>query len=284
MIKRAQLRQFMAVVDAGNFTRAAERLGLTQPTLSAGIAELERLAGAQLFIREKRRVRLTDAGNRLVAHARNIECEFRAAEASLAISEVPAQPLRLGVLPSLSSAMLANLGQALLRQGPLAFFEAGDAELRRRLAEGRIDAALTLLRPEDAERGAKPLFEEPYRLMLHEGHTLAGRAEVEPREVAGETMIARRSCEILADTSRFFTQRGVRPPFVLRSANDDRCMDMVRAGLGLTTAPHSLLRGGVVAVPLAGYDFRRSIGLLARAGLPGAVESACVEAISMPPT
>lgn len=275
MIKRTQLRQFMAVVDAGNFTRAAERLGVTQPTLSAGIAELERLAGARLFVREKRRVRLTDAGNRLVAHARAIEREFRAAEASLAQSEALAEPLRLGVLPSLDTALLARLcrefGQGDRR---LALVEGSDAELRRRLSEHRLDAALTLLRPEDSERGALALVEEDYALMLPAGHALASRAAVEPREVAGETMIARRSCEVLGETSRFFTQRGVRPPFVLRSANDDRCMEMVRAGLGITTAPRSLARDGVVAVRLDGYDFRRAIGLLGEESAVRALEAA----------
>lgn len=274
MIKRTHLRQFMAVVDAGNFTRAAERLGVTQPTLSAGIAELERLADARLFVREKRRVRLTDAGNRLVAHARAIEREFRAAEVSLALSEAPIEPLRLGVLPSLDTGALARLGQAYGDERPLALVEGGDAELRRRLSEGRLDAALTLLRPGDADRGALVLVEEPYALMLPTGHALAGRDAVDPREVAGETMIARRSCEFLGETSRWFTQRGVRPPFVLRSANDDRCMEMVRAGLGITTAPLSLRREGVVAVRLEGYDFRRALGLLGEERAVRAIEAA----------
>jgi DNA-binding transcriptional LysR family regulator len=274
MIKRTQLRQFMAVVDAGNFTRAAERLGVTQPTLSAGIAELERLAGTRLFVREKRRVRLTDAGNRLVAHARAIEREFRAAESSLALSEAPVEPLRLGVLPSLDTSALARLCRAYGEGRPLALVEGSDSELRRRLSEGRLDAALTLLRGEDPERGALALLDEPYVLMLPAGHPLAAREAVDPREVAGETMIARRSCEILGETSRFFTQRGVRPPFVLRSANDDRCMEMVRAGLGITTAPLSLLRDGIAAVRLEGYDLRRAIGLLGEEHAVLALEAA----------
>jgi len=82
MMKRAHLRQFLALVETGNFTRAAERLGVAQPTLSAAIAELERMAGTRLFVRDRRQVRLTDAGARLVTHARSIEREFRAAEAA----------------------------------------------------------------------------------------------------------------------------------------------------------------------------------------------------------
>lgn len=272
MIKRAHLRQFMAVVDSGTFTRAAERLGITQPSLSAGIAELERLVGTQLFLRERRRVRLTDAGNRLVAHARSIEREFRAAEASLSEAAPPAEPLVLGILMSLASSQIADLVRQWAGARALEFVEGSDAELRRKLGEGRLAFALTLLRPEDTERGAELLIDEPYRLMLAASHPLAAAGRLDPRDVAGEVMVARRSCEILAETSRFFTQRGIRPPFALRSSNDDRCMAMVAAGLGVTTAPRSLAREGVVAMPLAGYDFRRQIGLVTGTGA-GAEES-----------
>jgi DNA-binding transcriptional LysR family regulator len=107
---------------------------------------------------------------------------------------------------------------------------------------------------------------------MSESHPLAAAAILDARDVAAETMIARRSCEILAETSRWFTQRGVRPPFFLRSTNDDRCIEMVRAGMGVTTAPESLAREGVVAVPLADYDFRRTLGLLAARERPDLVE------------
>jgi DNA-binding transcriptional LysR family regulator len=262
MIKRAHLRQFLALVETGNFTRAAERLGVAQPTLSAAIAELERMAGTLLFQRERRQVRLTEAGAKLVAHARAIEREFRAAEAAFDEAPAPLSPLRLGVIPSIATASLALIARALGQMQPMTLSEGTDAELRRKLGEGQIDAIITLLRPEDANRPSVTLLEEGYRLLLPEGHALASAASIDARDVASETMIARRSCEILAETSRWFTQRGVRPPFFLRSANDDRCLEMVRAGMGVTTAPQSLLRAGIVGVPLADYDFRRTLGLL----------------------
>ncbi len=262
MMKRTHLRQFLSLVETGNFTRAAERLGMAQPTLSAAIAELERLAGNRLFLRDRRQVRLTEAGSRLVTHARAIEREFRAAEATFSNAPAPVTPLRLGVVASISTAMLSSLMRSSAGAQPLVLAEGTDAELRRKLGEGQFDAILTLLRPEDADRPSLPLIEEGYRLFLPQGHALAGAAQVEAGDVAADTMIARRSCEILGETSRWFTQRGVRPPFFLRSANDDRCMEMVRAGMGVTTAPQSLTRDGLVAVRLAGYDFRRTLGLL----------------------
>ena len=94
------------------------------------------------------------------------------------------------------------------------------------------------------------------------GHPLAGQDVVSPEELAPETMIARRSCEFLDATSRFFTRHRVRPRFALRSDSDDRCLRMVAAGVGITTAPVSLAIDGVVAIKVSGYDFRRELGLL----------------------
>ncbi|WP_109797936.1 MULTISPECIES: LysR family transcriptional regulator [Novosphingobium] len=272
MMKRAHLRQFLAVVETGNFTRAAERLAISQPALSAAIAELERLAGTRLFLRERRQVRLTEAGARLVTHARTIEREFRAAEAAFAEAPAPRAPLRLGVLPSIATAMLSAMVRRYAGVQPLILSEGTDAELRRKLAEGQVDAIITLLRPEDAERPSQTLLEEGYRLLLPQSHPLAGAALLDARDVAAETMIARRSCELLGETSRWFTQRGVRPPFFLRSANDDRCIEMVRAGMGVTTAPQSLAREGVVPIRLADYDFRRTLGLIAARERPHLAE------------
>ncbi len=264
MITRRQIRQFIAVAETGGFTAAAQRLRVTQPTLSSAIAELERELDAALFLREKRGVRLTEAGNSLLAHARAIEREFRQAETGIgaqAHAEKPA--LRLGVLASVASPMLASL--AAHYGAPLVLSEGGDARLRRDLATGRIDAALTLLR--EGER-AGVVLEEPYVMVLPARHRLAGARRVAAEALANETMIARRSCEILPETSRFFTHRGVRPHLLLRSANDDRCLAMVRAGLGVTTAPRSLAGPGTASVEIEGYDFTRRIGLLAPAGTP----------------
>ena len=105
------------------------------------------------------------------------------------------------------------------------------------------------------------LLDEPYTMLVPAAHPLAGRDKVAPEELAAEVMIARRSCEILDQTSRFFTRHQVRPRFSLRSESDERCLQMVAAGLGITTAPASLRQDGTVPLPVAGYDFRRRLGL-----------------------
>ncbi len=265
MLSRRLVRQFLALVDTGSFTAAANQLHVSQPTLSAGIAELERTLGTPIILRERRALRLTEAGNRLLVHARAIEREFGLAERWVQGTPPPAPPLRLGVLSSIATRTMAAVAARYAGAGTalLTLTDAADADLRRRLAEHRLDAILTTLRT--AEEG-ELLLEEGYAMILPAAHRLAAQPLLQPEELAGETMIARRSCEILAETSRFFTARGVRPHFAFRSANEDRCLALVAAGAGVTTAPVSLAGPGTVAVPIKGYDYRRRIGLIVAAG------------------
>lgn len=258
MLSRIQLRQFLSVVDTGSFTRAANALNITQPSLSGGIAELERQLGTRLFIRERRRIRLTTAGNELLPIARSIERDFHEAETRVGNLPVPVRPLKVGVVDSLSTAWLEAIISQYHGDEPLELIEGGERELLSAIGNGSIDVALTLVHADDASA----LFEEDYCLALPAFHTLAHKSRVAPQDVASETMMARRSCEILADTSRFFTERGVRPRFAMRSANDDRIMAAVRAGIGVTVAPRSLGGAGIAMVDLEGFARKRTIGLL----------------------
>lgn len=259
MISRTHLRQFLAVVDTGSFTRAAAQINVAQPTLSAGIAELERRLGTKLFMREKRRIRLTDAGNRLLPHARGIERGFRLAETDAANLPAPLRPIRLGLLASFPTARLERALSAYRGKEPVELIEGSQRELVAGLVNGSIDLALAQVEDRFASR---LLFRESYRLALPAAHPLADQEAIDVDRVAGETMIARRSCELLPETSRFFTAHGARPPFSLRTTNDERAMAMVRAGLGITVAPESLGGPGIAMPRLAGFDHVREIGLL----------------------
>ena len=264
MLSRTQIRQFLAVVDTGSFTRAANALHVAQPSLSGGIAELERQLGTRLFVRERRRIRLTEAGNLLLPMARAIEREFHQAETRVGSLPATVRPIRLGVLESLSSGWLARLVRDYAACGaePLELIEGGERELAAGLASGAVDAALTLIPSEGLRQANTVLWREDYALALPAAHRLAGREGVRADEVAGETMLARRACELLGETSRWFTERGVRPRFALRSGNDDRVLAMVAAGLGVTVAPRSLARPGVAMVALAEFERSRVIGLV----------------------
>lgn len=262
MIKRAHIRQFLAVVDAGSFTQAALRIRVTQPALSTGIAELEKLVGTPLFIRNRRQIRLTEAGGRFLPIARDLERGFHAADRFGRSADSDATGLKFGTIRSAPGELLQALATVLRPGFAIELAESTESDLRSAVGSGRVNMALLPLRPDERGPHILPLYEEPLTMFVATDHPLAGRIEVAPEELAAETMIARRSCEFLDATSRFFTRHGVRPRFALRSDSDDRCLRMVAAGVGITTAPVSLAIEGIVPLKVAGYDFRRELGLI----------------------
>lgn len=262
MIDRYLLRYFLAVVDQGGFSRAAAACRVSQPTLSVGIAKLERIVGAPLFNRTNRRVELTEVGARFIDHARKIEAAFAAAEAVAQSTE--ARPLiRLGVLSTLPGRWLETALARLKREAPderIEIVEAAQKELNPLLSRGRIDLALGITGADP--RARQRLFTEPYALALSPDHRFASHDSVRGEDLAEDTMIVRRHCEALAEISRHFTRRGVRPFMAARTFSDDRALSYVRSGLGLTVMPRSFAGEGIAMPLLAGFDQTREIGFL----------------------
>lgn len=263
MIDRYHLRYFLAVIDQGNFSRAAIACNVTQPTLSVGIAKLEQALGRTLFRRTNRRVELTEAGARLAASARRIEAGFAEAERAVAGSE-PAETLRFGVLATIPVCWIeAAVSRQSGRDKPtrIEIVEGREGELRDRLMRGRLDAALTIVRDSESTSG-EILFTEGYALVMGADHPLAGERAIAAEALVNEPMIVRRHCEVLAETSRHFTARGVRPFFPARTTSDERALGYVRAGLGLTVMPECFVGAGIVRPQLRDFGFTRTIGIV----------------------
>jgi DNA-binding transcriptional LysR family regulator len=149
MIKRAHIQQFLAIVETGSFTQAAQRIRVTQPTLSVGIADLERLVGHRLFERSRRHVRLTHAGARFLPIARDLQKGFRAADTFGQASEKPWPQLRLGVLRTLATPVLQRIVEIIAAEVTLEVVEGTDSDLRMAMSDGRLDMMIGLLRPDE---------------------------------------------------------------------------------------------------------------------------------------
>ena len=272
MIDRYLLRYFLAVVDQGNFSRAAAHCRVSQPTLSVGIAKLEALLGRPLFLRSNRRVELTPAGIRFAARARRIEAEFIEAERDRE-QDTPTKLIRLGISPSLPTSLIEQALVAVNASAPrecLEVVEGRRSELLPMLDRGRIDAVLGVI---DGDPRGRELFGEPYGVALSRSHPMAERRSIAVEDIAGDTMIVRRHCEALSETSRFFTARGVRPFMAARTFSDDRALGYVRAGLGITVMPRCFAGEGIAWVPLAGFDLTRRVGWLIAPEATARVES-----------
>ncbi|WP_439485267.1 LysR family transcriptional regulator [Blastomonas fulva] len=265
MIERYLLRYFLAVVEHGNFTRAAESCNVTQPTLSVGIARLEESVGQRLFHRSNRRVDLTPTGAQFAEHARRIEAQFNLAEQAMQQRQ-PQAIVRLGLLSTLPSPVVAAIAQALGEIDGLRteFVEGRASELTDRLDAARIDLAVTL-EPQGRHRAQfQPVATEGYSLALPASHPLAARTLIAGHELADNVMLVRRHCEVLTATSQHFTARGVRPFFAARSRSDDRILALVAAGVGVTVMPDCFTAPGVARVPMEDFAHTRTLGVLMR--------------------
>jgi DNA-binding transcriptional LysR family regulator len=261
---RYLLRYFLAVAELGSFSKAAGRVSVTQPTLSVGIAKLEEQLGARLFERTTRRVSLTPAGSKFLQHARRITQEYEAALRD--VSETPQMKrVRAGILSTIPARDLERVvAQHAKHSGgeALEILDSTERDIANRLSDGRLDVAITILRPGLESFAQEELRNEPYVLFVAANHKLSGVESIEGGELAGETMIVRRQCEGLPEISRYFTSRDVRPSFSLRTLSDDRAMSMVAAGLGVTVAPSSFKAPGLASVNLAGFELSRDVGLV----------------------
>ncbi|MBS0386594.1 MAG: LysR family transcriptional regulator [Proteobacteria bacterium] len=261
---RYLLRYFLAVAELGSFSKAAAKVNVTQPTLSVGIAKLEEQVGARLFERTTRRVSLTPAGSRFLAHARRITQEYESALRDVA--DAPQlKRVRAGVLSTVAARDLERIVAHHARHASgeaLEILDSTERDIANRLSDGRLDLAITIRRPGLDSFAQEMLRREPYVLFVASGHRLAAVESIDGGALAGETMIVRRQCEGLPEISRYFTNRDVRPSFSLRTLSDDRAMSMVAAGLGVTVAPASFKQPGLATVRLEGFDLSRDVGLV----------------------
>ena len=192
-----QLRYFLAVAEDLHFTRAAARMHVAQPALSAQIRSLEREVGGPLLDRTTRNVRLTDVGEALLPDAREI---VRAADEALAgaraIARRRANTLAVGCLGAAPGDLLRTVLEQMASTRPEArvdFHTFDFAQLWTTFAEGHTDVAFAYLPPGEAELDAidvLPLWDEPRVVVLASTHPLADRTELFPSDLAGETFIS----------------------------------------------------------------------------------------------
>lgn len=272
MIDQYLLRYFLAVAETGNFSRAARRVSVTQPTLSVGIAKLERELGARLFDRDRQRVALTPAGSRFLVRARRIAAEYE--HALVELSEVTDPTLlRVGVLNTIPTRLVEGwltAHRALGSGETLEILDGSERDIAERLERGRIDLALSVIRPHHPRFAPEVLSRERYMMVLPPDHPLADESEVQAEQLARDRMVLRRHCEALPEINRFFVERGVRPRFVLKTTSDERVLAVVRSGAGIGMMPESFAAGPERFVPVRDFKLVREIGLLHAA-------AACVE-------
>ncbi|GAA5022246.1 LysR substrate-binding domain-containing protein [Kitasatospora paranensis] len=237
-----QLRYFAAVADLRNFTRAAERLHVAQPSLSQQIRTLERELGGELFHRGRGSIALTDAGEALLPLARRILAD--ADSARLAVQEtvqLRRGRVRLGAPPSLCTSLVPDVLAAFRARHPavdLRVSEGGSGDLTAALDAGELDLAL-LIAP---ERGGHPpgLAVTP---LLHEDLVLVSAAPLPVRRIPVEGLrdrplvMFREGYALRDSTLAACRAAGFEPRLAVEGGEMDAVLGFVRAGLGAAVVP-----------------------------------------------
>jgi DNA-binding transcriptional LysR family regulator len=263
-----QIRYFLAIAETGGFTKAAERLFVSQPSLSAGIKKLEQELGVTLFERGGRRAVLTSAGRLFLEKATIILNEYQSTLREL--KGFQNQPtLRLGTLRTIRIARLADLIRAFQAQYSNVIIELLDGsltDLRNWLEQGEIDLAITVLDKGEDSKSSLPLFQQRRALAVSVNHPFAQRGTVRLAELHGQPYIERMHCELWGETCQLFESKALQPRVVYRADHEEWVIALVAAGLGIAIMPEWQDIPGVVYIPISDLSLHRSIGLVWRAG------------------
>lgn len=246
-----QLRYFVAVAEELHFRRAAERLHMSQPPLSQAVRALETDIGAELFVRNRRRVELTPAGAVFLDEARAI---LKAADAAADLARRTAS----GVIGRLSVGFVGSAMYGTLPEVLRAFrAEHPDVDLRLReltspeqldaLRRGLLDVGVLRLTRDVEEFDRETLARERVVVALPAAHPLAGRTRVRLSHLADEglVLLSRREAPGLRDSIALaVAEAGGTGHVVQEVAEMQTVIGLVAAGLGVSFVPESVAAAG----------------------------------------
>jgi DNA-binding transcriptional LysR family regulator len=269
-----QIRYFLALSDTLNFARAAERCGVTPPSLTRGVQKLEYELGGLLIRREGRVTHLTELGRlvkpmleKVLAHADGTKT------AAHRFLKIEAKPLRVGIIPSLAPSRLAPCFAHFSARHPqieLATVEADAEQLEALLLGERLDVAFAgHLGAVNGRLRHHRLYSENVVVVFPAGHRFERQATVRLIDLKGERFLLRANCEKRGAVLESCRKHDFEPRIVCRSGREDWVQMLVAAGCGVTLMPESLHLGrGTLARRLIEPALQRDISLVTVAGRP----------------
>jgi LysR family hydrogen peroxide-inducible transcriptional activator len=244
-----QLQYLVAVAEESSFSRAADRVGVAQPSLSQQIKKLEEELGTPLFDRLPRRVIPTAAGEKLLDHARRVLAELADARRALADARdgVIAGTIVVGAIPTMAPYLLPDAIRHFSAKYPkveVIVVEDVTARLGTMLEHGELDLAVM----SDFDGGptvhVEPIAEEPLCLMVPARHKLSQHKQVKWEWLTDERFLVLQDMHCLSgQVAHVCQRRKVRPPVVMRGAQLSTIAEMISAGLGVSVVPAMMARG-----------------------------------------
>ena len=270
-----QLHHFVTLAGELHFTRAAERLRVSQPALSIQIGQLETELGVRLFKRTKRNVQLTEAGSALLDRARLLLSD--AEEAKIAAQKAErgeSGRLVVSVAPDLAFAIPALVGEYLRVSGGvrIGLQELWSVDQVALLNTGVADIGILHLPIDERGLSIRPLRRDPLVIALPSGHPLAGRRSLAFQDLTHEPWVRIPPQPRAYGRDRFlelFGQAGFEPRVVAQATQIQPLLGLVAAGVGVCVLPQSAGRArtsGVVYRAIKGRPLAGQTAVAWRAG------------------
>ncbi len=266
-----QLRYFLAVCETMNFTRAAERCHVAQPSLTRAIQKLEEELGGPLFRRERSRTHLTDLGRLMQPHIRAAYDATVAAQAEAeSYRSMERAPIRLGVMSTIGPTRLVDFFARVRRDISsldLDLREAAAKSLLESLMDGELDIALIGLPSYPDRIDTIPLFNERYLIAFPRGHRFEQMSAVPIAELAGEPYLKRLHCEFMDHFEALGGPSELDVSLRYSSEREDWVQAMVLAGMGSAIMPEYLPAiPGIATRVLVEPEVSRTVSLASVAG------------------
>ncbi len=268
-----KLEMFIAVAQEEHFGRAAERLGITQPTLSTGIKQLEEMLGVQLIFRGSRYGGLTPEGQRALVWARQLVSDARTFREEMRVSRHGLSGhLRMAVIPT-ALTWAAKLSARFTDRHPNVRFtilSRTSAEILSMLDNLEIDAGLSYLENEPLGRvTTAPIYSEQFTLLAHSAHPLAEKPQISWSDLGGA-----RLCLLTPDMqnrrilNQCFMEAGITPDATVESNSTVVLAAHVEEGDWVTILPSDMaafLAAGkpMVVRPIHGRHATHPVGIVA---------------------
>lgn len=261
---------FIATVDSGSFTKAADILGYAQSSVSKMIADLESEWQVVLLERSRAGIQLTSDGMAMLPYARELVNSYRKVqEQAASISGVATGIIRIGTFSSVATHWIPSIIQRFQKDYPGIRYELllGDyKEIEQWIFEGRVDCGFLRL-PTKGECRTISLEKDEYVAVLPVGHQLTGKDMLDPRDLEGQPfMLLEHGGK--TEVSELLEKNHVKPDIRFTTWDDYAILSMVESGLGIGILPRLILRRIPYRVEIRSFSepFFREIGFAVKSG------------------
>lgn len=245
-----QLRYVLMVAEERNFSRAAKKLHIAQPSLSQQIAKLEKEMGVNLFSRDTNQVKLTSAGERFVESAGNILDMVEQLEKEMSdVANLRQGKLVVGSLSMTGTHLLPMAIPAFKQRYPgieVVLMEDSTANLEKMTAKGQVDICLLSLPLFEPSLDYQPVLQEEIMLAVPPDHPWKGHSHVAVSQLKDEPFIFIKKGQGFHHISLELCRRaGFEPNIVFESANIETIQSLVSAGMGIAFVPKMVTKNRI---------------------------------------